>query len=206
MENDAVFLVAFEGIDNCGKTTLVDDICQQWSSYRTKLRAMKELTSELGPTISRGLHTNSFSPISKVLLFAADRQLRCVRDYEGAPSTPIVYLADRWVSSALAYRCAEDPSLEGYVLQVNSVFTKPALTFLIDITAEESISRGLGINKNNYPVEFLRRVRTKYLELARNELFTVVDGMRPYRVVLEEVIGMLSRQLLEQGFSLDRIV
>jgi thymidylate kinase len=112
-------------------------------------------------------------------------------------------LADRWVSSAIAYRCAEDPSLRDYVLQVNSVFAKPVLTILLDIPAEESIARGLNINKNNYSVEFLARVRAKYLEMAEEFSFKVIDAKQPYEVLRQQVMDLLRQRLIEWGYSLD---
>jgi thymidylate kinase len=91
------------------------------------------------------------------------------------------------VFSALAYRCAEDPSIKGYVQAVNSIFPTPDLAILIDISADESLARGRPIGKNNYAHEYLSRVRAEYLALAAEHSIVVLDGSRPYDMTREDV-------------------
>jgi thymidylate kinase len=115
-------------------------------------------------------------------------------------------LADRWTLSALAYRCAEDRLLEGYVEAVNSVFPVPALTLLIDISVETSHRRGLPSAKNHYTRSDLSRVREQYLRLAAVKGLTVIPGEGDYEPVLqrtlnaiEQAISSRAREPTEEG-------
>lgn len=198
------FFVALEGIDNAGKTTFLTRADSEFSRY-LNVRCTRELTSLVGPSIKRGLSDGALKPPDKVLLFAADRQLRISDGFLCTePDVPSLFLADRWVLSALAYRCAEDSALESYVRDVNRIFPGPDLTILIDITPEESILRGTPVSKNTYPLSYLHDVRRQYLRLCNGPGFVIIDGMRNEGIVWDEVRSIISAQLQRRGLTVDQ--
>lgn len=185
-------LVALEGIDNGGKTTLLRAIK---ATFRTshQVAVTRELTTWIGRTTKRRIRT--LSSLDKILVFAADRLLRFEKQIAPALVAGHLCVADRWVASALAYRCAEDPDLEEYVRRVNAVFSIPDLTLLIAITPEESIRRGTPLRKNNYPVGFLAAVADQYDRMAKRGDVLRVDGMRPPALVRADVIRLIRQTI-----------
>lgn len=187
--------VAFEGIDNAGKTSLIEDI-ERALSDRTSVAITRELTTDVGRLLLTRLKTNSAPSLEKVLLFAADRQRRLDDGLAAALARPGLCVADRWIASALAYRCAEDPALEEYVRAVNAPFPNADLTILIDISEGTSRDRGTLAGKNHYGSAILERVREQYRRLAATNNFVVVSGERPYEAVLEEVLARVSEAVV----------
>ena len=185
------YFINFEGIDNSGKTTLVDDIKKEF--FETiPVFVTKELTTDVGLIIRKKLESNTMDSYEKVLLFAADRQRRYLKEMKEKLKTRCLFLSDRWFYSAIAYRCAEDSSIEDYVIQTNRIFIKPEITFYIDITASESIKRGA-----YYDEPFLDKVREVYLSLVEKYNFIKIDGMRDYNSVREEVFCSINKIITE---------
>ena len=187
--------VAFEGIDNGGKTTLIQDVKAALES-RFPVTISRELTTDVGRLLLTRLKRGSASSFEKTLLFAADRQRRLDEGFADALSRPGICLADRWTASAIAYRCAEDPALEGYVRAVNAVFPKADLTLLIDISETTSVERGARAGKNNYGAALLEKVRKQYGRIARADAFMVIPGERPYADVRRDVLAKIERALV----------
>ncbi len=83
---------------------------------------------------------------------------------------------------------------------MNSGFPRPDVTVLIDVPAEVAMERIIarahgddGLVQRFEQLEFLRKVRKKYLEIAEREGFVVVDGRGSPREVHEQVLNALSR-------------
>ncbi len=190
------YFINFEGIDNSGKTTLVDDIKKDF--FETiPVYVTKELTTDVGLMIRKKLGSNTMDSYEKVLLFAADRQQRYLEEMKEKLKTRCLFLSDRWFFSAIAYRCAEDPSIEDYVMQTNRIFIKPEITFYIDITASESIKRVASSDKTYYNESFLDKAREVYLSLVEKFNFIKIDGMRDYNLVREEVFRSVNKIITE---------
>ena len=182
----AALFINFEGIDNAGKSTLIADLQKQFSKS-LPVHVTKELTTDVGFLIIEKLKNHSLNSYERILLFAADRQQRFSKQIKPKLKSRCLFLADRWIFSAIAYQCAENSSLRDYVTEVNRIFIKPDVTFYIDIMARESIRRGNLSNKNNYPQSFLNKVRKEYLILADEYSFIKINGMREYSLVKSEV-------------------
>lgn len=178
--------INFESIDNAGKSTLISDIKREFCKY-IPVYITNELTTDVGAILLQKLKDKSLDIYEKVLLFAADRQQRYSKDIRPKLNTRCLFLSDRWFYSAIAYRCAEDPSIKSYVEEVNKIFIKPNVTFYIDITAAESIKRGKIADKIYYTQSFLNKVRREYLNLISHYNFIMIDGQRQYELVKKDV-------------------
>lgn len=198
MNTRSSLFVALEGIDNAGKTSLLDDVQREFSPH-IPVHVTRELTTDVGRLLHGKLQTSSASVIEKVLLFAADRHLRLASGFRDLLHTPSLCIADRWVLSALAYRCAEAADIAEYVFAVNSPFPVPDLTVLIDISESTSIKRGLPLGKNNYPREYLASVRSQYLSLAASVKAVVVDGQMEYKQLVANLLQIIREQLVAKG-------
>jgi thymidylate kinase len=197
MSTNTLF-VAFEGLDSAGKTRLIGDLLQTFSRV-LPVHPSRELTTDIGRVTKSQI--SALDPIAKTLLFAADRQLRCRRDLpQGAAGA--LFLADRWIYSAFAYRVAEDDSLRDYVRDVNRVFPRPDVTFLVQISPAESLRRSALRGGHAYPLEFLRRVSDQYARLAVEFAMVIVDGMQDYTHLLAEVEDRIRIELGDTGIAL----
>lgn len=198
MSTFASLFVALEGIDNAGKTSLLKDVSEEFSRH-IPVHVTRELTTDVGRLLHGKLQAGSTNIIEKVLLFAADRHARLASGFRDLLDTPSLCIADRWVLSALAYRCAEDADIGDYVRAVNAPFPTPDLTVLIDIPAATSITRGAPLDKNNYPSDYLDSVRSRYLAIAPSVNAIVLDGGMEYQRLADGLIQILHEQLRLKG-------
>ncbi len=190
------YFINFEGIDCSGKSTLIGDIKKEFSKT-ISVYVTRELTTDVGIIIGKKLGSNTMDLYEKVLLFAADRQQRYSKEMKEKLKTHCLFLSDRWFYSAIAYRCAEDPSIRDYVIRTNSIFIKPDTTFYIDITASESIKRSEPLQRTCYSEPLLYKAREVYLSLVEKFYFIKIDGMRDYNLVKEEIFCSVNKIITE---------
>ena len=194
MNNHQAVFVAFEGIDNAGKTTLIEGV-KTALSPSFPVFVTKELTTEVGKLLLSRLASHDVDIVEKTLLFAADRQERLRRYFSANLAEKALCIADRWVLSAIAYRSAEDSSISSYVESVNRVFPTPDVSIIIDIPADVSLAREKSPNGRNYSRDYLEKVRSSYLEIAKVKNLTVIDGTCEYDVVQNRVLEKTSATL-----------
>lgn len=200
-KNRKGLLISFEGIDNSGKTTLAKYVANYLERMGINTTCVSELTTPIGEVIKKFFRErNSFSPLLKTLLFAADRAILVEEIILPELTKGKIVIMDRYYHSALAYRKAEGFNVE-YVSFVNSVFPKPDAVILIDITPEESRKRGLLSSKFiPYSPELLSKVREIYLEMSRSEGFIVIDGMKDMETVKKITIDKVKEIIRKYRF------
>lgn len=171
--------IAFEGIDNSGKTTLAEALLEYLLDKGVRAELTKELTTSVGRTIkdafAKGIH---LSGCMKTYLFAADRLERyesLVRCEQKNEKLDLV-IWDRYVYSAIAYRAAEGIDPE-WVQMVNRPFPPANRGYYLNVTSEESIRRGSEAGKPcPYSQEFLAKVRENYLAMVKKGILYDVAG------------------------------
>lgn len=186
-------IIALEGIDNAGKTTLAEILTGEILKLGKKAIISKELTTEVGKLIKATIKTGKLTPILKTFLFAADRQLRIEQLQEKKCFDDIV-IFDRYLHSAVVYREAE--KLDGmWVKEVNRNIPNSDIAFYIDITPEESIRRNTDTKFNiHYSLEHLSKVRESYLKYVDLGELIRIDGMKNVDDISDEIIGILKNR------------
>ena len=195
MSNYRGRLIAFEGIDNAGKTTQVLRVADWLQSRGYDMLTSQELKTGIGQCFRAEFEAGKLSPRIKALLFAADRYYRLETEIIPALEQGRIVLADRWALSALVYRGVEG---EGLSLAefVNKDVIPPDVTFLIDIDPHLAYHRGqIAQRRSPYSEEFLGLARKRYLELASTEGLIVIDGSQPVEQVTEDIVSPLARLL-----------
>jgi dTMP kinase len=195
-------LVALEGVDCAGKSTVLAALPHLLSDCKTGITTCAEFDSPIGAFVRRTLASGG-SPFLKTFLFAADRAL--VYEATCLPSLAEGKLViwDRYVDSAVTYRSAEEARGRlgvkvAFVREINRLFPVPDLVVLIDIEASESVRRGRvrgGIAP--YDEGTLGRVRAEYLKLAARPNYVVVDGHLPGPDVAGRVAAAIRTRLKE---------
>ena len=185
-------IVVLEGIDNCGKTTTSEQLSQYFKRTGRSVHISKELTTDVGSLIKNASSTSPFSPIMKTFLFAADRQLR-LEEIEKSNKYD-VYIFDRYLYSAIAYREAEGIDRH-WVQEINRFIPPFDIGFYIDISPEESIRRNTDAKFNiHYSLEYLSHVRESYLREVKDGNLIMIDGMCNSERVYQQIIDTLSKR------------
>ena len=185
--------IAFEGIDNSGKTTLADALLEYLLEKWVRVALTKELTTPVACIIkdafAKGIHLGGRM---KTYLFAADRLERyesLVRR-EQENGKPYLVIWDRYVYSAIAYRAAEGIDPE-WVQMVNSLFPLANQGYYLDVTSEESIRRGSESGKPcPYSQGFLARVRENYSSMVEKGTLNVIAGVTQAELLLNVILDI----------------
>jgi dTMP kinase len=185
-------LVAFEGIDNAGKTTQVQSVADRLISQGKKVQISREMRTGIGQCFRTEFEAGKLSPRVKALLFAADRYHRLETEIIPALEQGVVVLADRWALSSLVYRSIEGQGVE-LAEFVNRDVTPPDITFLIDVEPKLAYHRGQTANRRSpYSEDFLKLARERYIELAEKERLIVIDGSQSVEQVTENIMRHLA--------------
>jgi dTMP kinase len=171
--------ITFEGPEGCGKSTHA----QRLKNYLEGMKLSVVLTHEPGGTqLGRQIRGLLLDPESvldmntEVYLFAADRSEHVSKIILPALSAGKIVVSDRFTDSTLAYQIGgrglpED--MVRYICMISSRGLIPDLTILLDVSPEIGIKRatvkGPHDRFEKEKIEFHKRVRNKYLEIARSE-------------------------------------
>lgn len=180
-------LVIFEGLDNCGKTTLVEMIKNYYLNIGVDAEISKEFETNIGRELKQMAKEGTLDPILKAYLFATDRYIR-MKSIRLEDLKNKIMLFDRYVPSALAYRMAEGVNKD-WVTNINLVFPKADIGFFIDITPNESVKRNTDTKFNiKATPEHLNKVRDAYLSILEENNLIYINGMQSIDKIFNEVI------------------
>ena len=180
-------LVIFEGLDNCGKTTLVEMIKNYYLNIGVDAEISKEFETNIGRELKQMAKEGTLDPILKAYLFATDRYIR-MKNIRLEDLKNKIMLFDRYVPSALAYRMAEGVNKD-WVTNINLVFPKADIGFFIDITPNESVKRNTDTKFNiKATPEHLNKVRDAYLSILEENNLIYINGMQSIDKIFNEVI------------------
>lgn len=199
-------LITFEGIDGSGKSSLSKCVFDRLSDMGVKGSHTCEPTqSFLGKSIREIVlfSKEKLTPCQQVLLFTADRIAHMEWIQHEFKKVDFV-ICDRFIHSTLAYQ-GIDEKVRETIYTIHDLCLKdfyPDVVFLIDIDPVVSLNR---IKKNNLDklqkkekdrfekVEFLAKVRTRYLDLANSQAdsFEILDGTLPLEKLTEVVLDSL---------------
>ena len=180
-------LVTFEGIEGSGKSTQLLRLSERLRHLGVDHLVTKEPGgTTLGAEIRRLLLTRhpsgeAWAPEAELLLFYADRAQHLRTVIRPALEAGQVVLVDRFEDSTRAYQGASGVGddalnhLRDLVLQR----LRPQLTVLLDLDPEQGLTRAGARNEalpgfqetrfDDAAVDFHRRVRQRFLQIAKDE-------------------------------------
>lgn len=170
-------LLAIEGIDKAGKDTQSRLLESKLAQRRLKVRrlAFPDYGTPLGKEIRKFLQGKiSLRPEVRQLLYVANRWER-ERDMREWLREDVFVIADRYIPSGLAYGLANGLNLN-WMLTLEEGLPEVDSVILVDISVETSLSRGRREDIYEENREFLGRVRSAYLDLAKRLGWIVVSG------------------------------
>ncbi len=195
--------IVIEGIDGCGKTTQIDKL-SKWLPNSGLIKQGSKLitTREPGGSLLgkklRGLildNNENINPssLAELLLYAADRAEHVSKIISPALNNNDWVISDRFSGSTLAY--------QGYGRKINLEIIKniesivcqgeyPDLTFFLEISPEESISR----RKNEMPdriesegIRFLEKVNEGFKLIAKEKNWKVISASKNIQTISNQI-------------------
>lgn len=201
--------ITFEGIDFCGKSTQVKLLEKYLIDNKIKYIIRREPGgTDIGEHIRSVLLNKNNGLIfdeTKAYLFAASRSQLVRKVIIPNLKNRINVITDRFLDSSVAYqgygrRVGIDKIMEINNSAVNGI--KPDITFLLDISVDESLKRKsmdrIDIDRIELSdKEFYERVRDGYLWISERdpERVKVIDGTRSIDDIRQEIINHINKYL-----------
>ena len=195
-------LIVIEGIDGAGTSTQVRRIIDYLKRKGVNVKSKKypDKTNEIGKIIYEMLKSGFKCNLeTEFLLYSLDM----VKDLKFLNDKSSIIVLDRYFTSTIVYQ-----TIKGFPLKDALEFAKtfklpvPDLVILIDIPVEVGIERmkkaGKKLDVHEKDIEFLRKVREKYLEIARENIFgkwIVIDGNKSIDEVSQDIIDAIGEFL-----------
>ncbi len=195
--------IVIEGIDGCGKTTQIDEITK-WLpksgliEKNSKLITTREpggslLGKKLRKIILDNNKKNKPSSLAELLLYSADRAEHVSKIIAPALKNNDWVISDRFSDSTLAY--------QGYGRNINLDIIKslesivcqgeyPDLTFFLEISPEESVSR----RRHEVPdriesegIKFLEKVNEGFKLIAKEKNWKVISASQNIKTISNQI-------------------
>jgi len=195
-------LIVIEGLDGAGLSTQAALLAGYLRDKGEEVILTKEpTTSSIGNLIKAALkHEWNPSPPALQLLFAADRAHHLQNEIEPALRENKIVISDRYILSSLAFGSVDVD--QEFLIQINSKFRKPDLTFIIDTPPEVCLKR---INENRATLELfeeerrLEKVRKNYIALKKYFKNTfIVDGNREKERVSKDMRDVVEKSITKR--------
>ena len=193
--------ITFEGTDGCGKTTQIELLKKYFEEKgKTVILTREPGAKGLGVKLREILlnYDGDVSPNCESFLFLADRAQHIDTIIKPAIERGEIVLCDRHTDSTVAYQgYGRQLDLE-HIYMLNKIATsglKPNMTFVFDIDIETAQQR-VGAQKDRMEsagIEFFKRVRQGYLEIAKQEpeRVKVLDGTDKIENIHSEILNLI---------------
>jgi dTMP kinase len=201
--------ITLEGPDGSGKTSHIQPLAEWLEGLGYRVHTAREPGGTLiGEQIRQVIHdlkNTEMHPHTETLLYQAARAQIVEQVFRPKLAEGWIVLCDRYADSTLAY--------QGYGHQQNLDEVRtlvryatgglvPDLTLLLDVDVETGLNRrqksgGEWNRLDAYQLEFHRRVREGYLELAQQEpgRWVRVDASLPWEKVQAELRGAILKRI-----------
>jgi dTMP kinase len=200
--------IALEGIEGSGKSTQLQRLADYLRQCgRTVLTTREPGGCPIADAIRKILlhpDNTALVPRAELLLYAAARAQHVAEVIRPALDRGEVVLCDRFLAATVAYQGYGRGLDLSLIEELNTLATGgllPDLTLLLDMSVEEGLSRARRRNDDSSTqegrfeaetLEFHRRVRTGYLDLARDQQnFFVIDASGPQEQVGRRILESL---------------
>ena len=193
------YLIAIEGIDGSGKTTISRYVKNILNDFGIKASILKEPSdSKYGKMLKNA--KRRFPPEKELELFILDRIEDVEKNILPKLNSGISVIMDRYYYSNVAYQGALGIDPDEILRKNQEIAPKPDLTILLDLSPEKALER-LRRRKGLTPYEdinYLERVRRIYLNIKSDEI-RVVNAEEPLNVVKEECYNLILDLLASRG-------
>jgi len=193
-------LITIEGIDGCGKSTLIEGLKEQLSDLQP-IFTREPGSTWIGEQVRRGV-AEEIDPIAEALLFTADHAAHLREIVHPALERNKLVISDRYSDSRYAYQTVTLakilPDATTWIRDIHNGWTiVPDRTYLLTIPIEEALKR-LNDKKNREHFErenILVQVQAEYLNLATQDpgRFVVIDALQEKEKIVSFVAEDIRR-------------
>lgn len=197
--------ISFEGIDFSGKSTQIELLKDYLVEHNKKVEILREPGgTEISEKVRRILLDNKNEKMfaeAELFLFSASRAQLVREKIRPYLQKGIYVISDRFHDSSTAYQGYGRGIPIEVVEKVHELAigdTLPDLTFFVDIpvgVANERKKKKSKVKLDRIEladIEFYNRVRSGYLEIARQEeRFKVIDGTQNIETIQNQIISEL---------------
>lgn len=180
-------IIAFEGIDNCGKDTQTSRVARWIERYNKSYNVVRipSITdTNIGMVITRN-KTTMTNPNQMIAMFIADFYNKLNTIANGSSNT--IFVVNRWYYSTLAYSLDDSLYLPIKYLCGNTEI-KPDVTFYLDIpidvalTRQNKTSKGKDRYTNEPTLKYAQKVYDMLLLDKTNKVHRVDGTMTPKQI------------------------
>lgn len=194
-------LVAIEGIDGTGKTTLQRALAQDWRRLGLRVVELQEPTR--GPTGREARRSSGKDAWTAAMAFTQDRRHQRPRVTQALRAGNVVLL-DRSFYSTLAYQGSALPAGQRRELErlQRKATLIPDRVILLNLPLRAAERRMRGRGARRAPTErqgVLRRASRAYRQLAQRPGWMVLDARRPTEKLLEAIDRRLTPWVMRRA-------
>ena len=197
-------LIAIEGIDGAGKTTLARSLAQALAEVGAAVSMSKEpTTGPFGMQLRASAATGRLSAEDEVRLLLLDRQQHVDELIRPALDRGEIVILDRYFPSMVAYQGAAGVPVEDLV-SANDFAPDPDLLLLLDLDPQQGLDRihARGDKPNHFETpQNLTRCREIFLSLGMPGAVKIDASRSAEDVFLDAqvyVLGMIATRLSKQ--------
>lgn len=182
-------IISFEGIDDSGKSTLINVLGTYLKQQHLKCGAISELNiaHPINDLIKKNDGGNEFDQVTQFLLIEALRRDLFINKVKPLLDQNYTVIYDRFIHSTLVYQGYFDNIDLGLINALNDFttnFTVPDLTFWIDISYDVYKSRKVG---DDYSEDNFNKYKQAYEDTFVNYILELPEGKEVHRVTVTDV-------------------
>jgi dTMP kinase len=180
-------LIAVEGIDGAGKTTIANHLCDFLSKKGYKCVVLKEPSESIYGKMIKSLKSRP-DPETEMELFLKDREMDVKDRILPALEEGKIVIMDRYYYSNIAYQSARGLNADRIRELNERIAPKPDLVILLDLSPSKALERIKNREKLSIFEEkdYLENVRQKFREIA-DERTVIINAERDLEFVKREV-------------------
>ena len=195
--------ISIEGIEGCGKSTLVNGLSEHLQNKKIGHVITKEPGSTAIGKILRKIlldKKQQISPLTELLLMFSDRLDHLDKVIKPSLKEGKIVITDRYIDSTYAYQGAgrgiSKDIIDNLVTQTEILL--PDKTILLDLDPEIGLKRASSRNEldrfESENLEFHKRLRKSFLKAAETnpERFLIINAEDEPEKILQSVINKLS--------------
>ncbi len=197
-------LIAVEGIDGVGKTTLVKKLEEWLRNIGMDVVTVKEPSAECGKKV----RSENMDAREELELFLKDREANVRKKIIPSLESGKIVIMDRYYYSTMAYQGAKGVDVDEIKRRNLEIAPEPDVVLLLDCSPEVCIKRIKRIRRKKdrfEKPEYLKKVRKLFLEIAKKDRkVRVINAERGNEEVFEEakaIVEELIRNRTNAVFS-----
>ncbi len=196
--------IVIDGIDGCGKTTMITLMEKRLSEKASVYKTAEPSKGPIGKVLREFLKNKQISADVDALLFAADRLWHIQNEILPNLDQYTYILSDRYVVSSLAYQSAQrgksDGSIDEWVKELNKYAIPADLYIILDLDPVEALQRREKYDEKFENTAFLTQVRKIFLNCDNLKAYA-----KKYVIIPSTTIEETAEKIFQEIISLDKI-